>query len=109
MTFPAMVFAATETATPSPALHRIDAELLGEVGDLGALLVDRFAEVFRPTEIGELTRDGQAILDSRIDHRADVGGDALAQIERHSRWPKQSDQAVDGQRRIARFRDRRQV
>src|SRR5579862_5491722 len=103
MAFPAKVRAVTETSTPAFPLHRIDAKLLGKVGDLGALLVDRFAEFFRPADIGELTRNGEAVLDGRIDDRADVGGDALAQIERHSCRPKQSDQAVDGQRRVARL------
>src|SRR6516225_11760855 len=48
------------------SLHRLDAEVLGNRGDLLALLLGRLCELGRPANVEELAGGGEAVADHRI-------------------------------------------
>src|SRR5262249_18743618 len=74
-----MTFPSTFMAT---SLHRLDAEVLGNRGDLLALLLGRLCELGRPANVEELAGGGEAVADHRIgrNDRLNIRGDALAQL-----------------------------
>src|SRR5262245_28451862 len=67
-------------AAPPRSLHGLDAEVLGNRRDLGALLLGGGRELGRAADIEQLSGGGEARLDGRIGgDGANVGGDALAE------------------------------
>src|SRR3981081_4586279 len=99
-------------ALPPASLHRLDAELLGNGGNLGALPLARRGAIGRPPDAGGLALRGPLVGrpavgprpgagDPRLDRRVgchdggDIRGDALAQRVRHLRWSEEPNQAVE--------------
>src|SRR5579862_2333739 len=90
-------------------LQRLEPEDLGHAGYGGALLVDRFGELFRASEIRCLTGQDESLLDGIVGRCTNVRGNAVAQLRRHVRRPEQANETVERQRRIAGFLDGRQI
>src|SRR6266498_3199717 len=87
----------------SVSLRRLDAEVLGNRGDLVALLPGCLTEFRRPADVEDLPARGKPLADHRIggNDRANIRRDPLAQLLGHAGRPEQADQAIEGQFAVA--------
>src|SRR5215211_9345889 len=80
------------------SLRRHDAEVLGGLGEAGALRLDGGVELGRSTGIRNLAGERQALLDDRVGRGfADVRRDAVAQFRGHAGPAEEADQSVERQ------------
>src|SRR5262249_57311961 len=87
-----------------PLSRRLDAERLGDGGDLGALTLDRGGELLCSAAARRLRGRNELVVDGLVvGHRDDVGADALAQFRRQRLASEQTDIAVHVQLGETRF------
>src|SRR5262249_26360569 len=86
---------ARPTRAVSQSSRRLDAERLGDGGDLGALTLDRGGELLCSAARWRLRGRVELVVDGLVvGHRDDVGADALTQFRRQGPASEQPDIAV---------------
>src|SRR5215475_11999769 len=83
------------TRAVSQSSRRLDAERLGDGGDLGALTLDRGDELLCAAARWRLRGRIELVIDRLVvGHRDDVGTDALTQVRRQRLASEQADIAA---------------